>query len=195
MWCLMILSFRMIVNQHALWMGGSVLGVNNLRRRVLVDQIPIGVVPANSVNEVSPRRGRKEYAGHSSEPAAQVGVDFFPRDRATDVLVEARKTPVKLGLLRWGQLHIRRGQAVPKLPDEVEPFFRGQAADVERCHVVRVHSVCEGFARRKGRSLRHPCFIFEPVQATLAETACRPNYTYAARLWHATTLHPPRSTD
>ena len=110
----------------------------------------IDVVPANSVNEVSPRRGRKEYAGHSSEPAAQVGVDFFPCDRASGVLVEARKTPVKLGLLRLGQLHIRRGQAVPKLTDEVEPFFRGQAADVERCHVELIRSVYEGFATRKG---------------------------------------------
>jgi hypothetical protein len=94
----------------------------------------IGVVPANSVNEVSPRRGRKEYAGHSSEPAAQVGVDFFPSDRATGVLVEA-------GLLRLGQLHIRRGKAVPKLTDEVKPFLRGQAADVERCHVARTNEV------------------------------------------------------
>ena len=45
--------------------------------------------------------------------------------------VESSGASGKLGFLRGRQWHVLSGQAVPELADEVEPFLRGEAGNIE----------------------------------------------------------------
>jgi hypothetical protein len=52
------------------------------------------------------------------------------KNSAIRVGLESRHAPSQLGLLRGRQAHVLERKTVPKLADQVEPFFGAQAGNV-----------------------------------------------------------------
>ena len=77
---------------------GGAQGVAKLRRNLR----RVGVVPAESIDEVGPSRLRKKNPGHKALPAVKLGVDVFPGNGLAAVHVESRKPTIQFGLVRRG---------------------------------------------------------------------------------------------
>ncbi|MBB4426948.1 hypothetical protein GGD66_005524 [Bradyrhizobium sp. CIR48] len=103
----------------------------------------VTVVPADSTDEVGAGRLGKKKSSHLSRPTIELSVNILPRDCVAEVHVETRQPPFEFGLVRRGQGHVSRGEAVPKLTDEVEPLSGRQTADVERCHDPNPWPFCQ----------------------------------------------------
>jgi hypothetical protein len=90
----------------------------------------VRLVPNQSVVKVARAAAVNRTRGNYRVRLARSRSMSSHKNSAIRVGLESRHAPSQLGLLRGRQAHVLERKTVPKLADQVEPFFGAQAGNV-----------------------------------------------------------------